>query len=359
MGPPVPAGYLKPSLSTYPNFLVPPPFHRKFSVAAVLAAVLPLAYGAIEGTAATRYAWEEFKVDHGKIYDSQEEEGKRFQIFVKNMRVAEERNAAEKAAGGSAVHGITRFSDLTQEEFSNFFLTSDVSLKTPHEERDNVIAELPAYSEGDEVDWTGVFTTPVKNQRQCGSCWAFSATEQFESDIMRELNTTIILSPQQTVSCDKTSSGCNGGWTEHAYNYQERAGGVETEDDYPYRSWVGNTGSCKADESKFAATHEGYTTVSGESNMASYVQSTGPLSICLDANTFNSYTGGIMKVCGNSVDHCVQAVGVLPSSTGGYWKVRNSWGTTWGESGYIRLAFGSNTCDITNDPTYVNSPSLI
>ena len=246
-----------------------------------------------------------------------------------------------------------------QTEFSNFFLTSDVSLKTPLEERENVVKDLPSYVEGgDVVDWAGILTTPVKNQRQCGSCWAFSATEQFESDIMRELNTTIVLSPQQTVSCDKTSEGCRGGWTEHAYSYQQRAGGVETESDYPYTSWVGNSGSCKADESKFVAKHEGYTTVSGENNMASYVQTTGPLSVCLDASTWNSYSGGVMKVCGNSVDHCVQAVGVL-TGTGGYWKVRNSWGSTWGESGYIRLEFGSNTCDIDSDATYVNSPSLI
>jgi C1A family cysteine protease len=86
--------------------------------------------------------------------------------------------------------------------------------------------------------------------------------------------------------------------------------------------------------------------------MASYVQSTGPLSVCLDASSWSSYTSGIMSSCGDSVDHCVQAVGVYPASTDGYWKVRNSWGTSWGESGYIRLAYGANTCDITNDPTY-------
>ena len=85
--------------------------------------------------------------------------------------------------------------------------------------------------------------------------------------------------------------------------------------------------------------------------MATYVSETGPLSICVDAETWSSYTGGVMSVCGNSVDHCVQAVGVDTAS--GYWKVRNSWGTSWGESGFIRLAYGANTCDITNDPTYV------
>jgi len=88
--------------------------------------------------------------------------------------------------------------------------------------------------------------------------------------------------------------------------------------------------------------------------MASYVQATGPLSVCVDASSWNSYTGGILSTCGKNVDHCVQAVGVYPASSGGYWKVRNSWGTSCGESGYIRLAYGKNTCDITNDPTYVS-----
>ena len=151
-----------------------------------------------------------------------------------------------------------------------------------------------------------------------------------------------------------------------------------------------------------------YTTVSGETDMANYVLSTGPLSVCLDANNWSTYTGGVMTVCGNQVDHCVQAVGVDTSSTGGYWIVRNSWGTSWvslplprrgrptflltflpsplfslfsslfsllsslfsllsplsslhdkqGEDGYIYLAYGKNTCDITNDPTWT-SVSLV
>ncbi len=79
--------------------------------------------------------------------------------------------------------------------------------------------------------------------------------------------------------------------------------------------------------------------------------------MCLDASTWNTYHGGIMSACPKQVDHCVQAVGV-DASTGGYWKVRNSWGTSWGESGFIRLAYGANTCDITNDPTWVTVVSF-
>ena len=129
-------------------------------------------------------------------------------------------------------------------------------------------------------------------------------------------------------------------------------GGLETNSDYPYTSYYGKTGTCSAVKSKEVIGITGYTTINGETNMANYVLSTGPLSVCVDASSWNSYTGGIMTKCGNRVDHCVQAVGVNTGANG-YWKVRNSWGTSWGESGYIRLAYGQNTCDITNDPTYV------
>ena len=194
-------------------------------------------------------------------------------------------------------------------------------------------------------------------QGYCGSCWAFSATEQIESDTMRTLATTFILSPEQITQCDGAAFGCGGGWTESAYGYVKKAGGIETDADYPYTSYQGITGTCKSTASKYVAGLTSFTTITGatvsdiETNMAAYVQTTGPLSVCLDANTWNSYTGGIMTVCGQSVDHCVQAVGV-DASTGGYWKVRNSWGTSWGESGYIQLAYGQNTCDITNDATW-------
>jgi C1A family cysteine protease len=178
---------------------------------------------------------------------------------------------------------------------------------------------------------------------------------------MRTKGTSYILSPEQIVQCDTKAFGCGGGWTESAYGYVKTAGGIEQDSAYPYTSYQGTTGTCKVDSSKFVAGVTGFTTITGstttdiETNMANYVQSTGPLSVCLDASTWNSYKGGIMSTCGNDVDHCVQAVGVYPvaASQGGYWKVRNSWGTSWGEAGFIQLAYGQNTCDITNDATWV------
>jgi C1A family cysteine protease len=110
--------------------------------------------------------------------------------------------------GGQAVHGLTIFSDISQEEFHKVFLTANPSLKRS----DRKIATVSANITSDSlVDWTGVYTTPVKDQGYCGSCWAFSATEQIESDAMRTLGTEYVLSPEQIVECDTADSGCRGG----------------------------------------------------------------------------------------------------------------------------------------------------
>lgn len=298
-----------------------------------------------------KFMWDQFKMEYSKSYSTVEEDTTRFTNFLVNLRLAEKRNAAEAAANGTAVHGITKFFDLSQEEFAARYLKADISKRTGTAPVMEVKAQVNA--DLGLVDWSGVLTTPVKDQGYCGSCWAFSATEQIESDAKRELGLDFILSPEQIVQCDSTSYGCQGGWTENAYNYVKKAGGIEQESDYPYSSYQGVTGRCSVDASKEVVTVTGYTTIRGESNMAAYVQTTGPLSICIDANNWSSYKSGILSSCGKSVDHCVQAVGVDASAVGGYWKVRNSWGTSWGESGYIRLAYGQNTCAITNDPTWV------
>lgn len=290
--------------------------------------------------------FDAFKKNHGVAYKSQAEEEYKFGVFVQNLKNIDMRNEAERKAGGSAQHGVTRFADMTPEEFKGKYLSY-----TPDNTRNITYASVPVYTgAADLVDWAGVYTTPVKDQAYCGSCWAFAASEQIESDAMRELGVTYTLSPEQLVECDKTSFGCNGGLQERAYSYVSRAGGIEQDSDYPYTSGDGSSGSCTADKSKFVLTVSGYKNVNGEADMTSYVKSTGPLSIAIDANTWSSYTGGIMTVCGDDIDHAVQLVGVDTSA--GYWKVRNSWGEGWGESGYIRLAYGQDTCGITYDVTY-------
>ncbi len=291
--------------------------------------------------------WESFKREHHKNYATMEEENHRFQVFLENLKMADLRNEQEVKEGGAAIHGITIFSDMSQAEFESTMLTADISLRSGSAVKDTTDRQVKVGAA--LVDWTGVYTTPVKDQGYCGSCWAFSATEQIESDSMRTLSTTWILSPEQITQCTTDCYGCNGGWTESAFDYAKKTAIVQNAD-YPYTSYQGTTGTCKPPSTGVVKVTS-YTTLTSESNMAAYVQSTGPLSVCVDASKWNTYRGGIVTKCGKRVDHCVQAVGV-DTNTNGYWKVRNSWGTSWGEDGYIRLAYGKNTCAIASDPIY-------
>jgi C1A family cysteine protease len=174
-----------------------------------------------------------------------------------------------------------------------------------------------------------------------------------------------ILAPQQITSCDKTSFGCNGGLTERAYEYVIRAGGIENETEYPYTSGTaGITGQCDPNRNGPAVTIGGYTTVSSSASgettaMASYMASTGPMSICVDAQTgWQTYSSGVLTVCGNSVDHCVQAVGLNTAASTPYWIVRNSWGVTWGQAGYIYLEYGKNLCNLASDATITSGCAI-
>lgn len=296
--------------------------------------------------------WENFKNENNKSYRTQEEEMSRFQHFVDNLAVIDKRNAEELAAGGSAVHGITKFADMSEKEFFDAYLTLDAA-KGLSGENATVVDYISPIGLGSSKDWSGVYTTSVRDQGYCGSCWAFSASEQIESDAIRAGGwSKTWLSPEQLVDCDNRSSGCNGGWPENAYSYVQKAGGIEADSTYPYSAYNGRSGSCKANSKNFKVSVQSYHTVKGETNMANHVLGTGPLAVCVDASTWSSYRGGIMSSCGRNVNHAVQAVGVDTSS---YWKVRNSWGKTWGESGYIRLKYGQNTCNIAYDASYTSS----
>jgi len=305
---------------------------------------------------AQKYMWEEFKAEHNKNYADAAEEASRFAVFVENLKIIDARNAADDGA----THGLNKFSDMSQEEFKRSFLNY-----VPRGYENRTYDEVEPLAPGATVnkDWTGTLTTPVKNQGYCGSCWAFSATEQIESDYIRQHGSVQILSAQQVTSCaGEGSQGCNGGWTESGFDYAK--GGLELDSDYPYTSGkAGVTGTCKTSSALFVVKTTGYTTVSGgkyfgktnEAGMATYVGATGPLSICVDAETWSSYSGGVMSVCGQSVDHCVQAVGINTAAATPYWKVRNSWGVSWGEAGYIRLAYGKNTCALASDANYAST----
>jgi cathepsin F len=272
----------------------------------------------------------------------------RLEVFSANMDKIQQLN--EESDGG-AVFAVNKFADLTAEEFKQYKGYAPVAWKVIRE------MELPQVEAPATFDWepTGK-VTPVKNQEQCGSCWAFSATENIESVWMIAKGLTNNdfkpLAPQQIVDCDKSDGGCNGGDTPTAYEYVIKAGGQDTEASYPYRA-VNQACQFKEADVEVKISSWKYVGRNSEPDMLTGVATVSPLSICVDAEPWQFYSGGIMKAsqCGTSLDHCVQITAYDTSSATPYWNVRNSWGTDWGEKGFIRLQYGHNTCGVAIEPT--------
>jgi len=197
-----------------------------------------------------------------------------------------------------------------------------------------------------KFDWrtTKNAVSAVKNQGQCGSCWAFSATENVESVNGIKSGNLPELSPQQVVDCDKEWYGCSGGWPYGAFKYLAGFGGQDSEASYPYTAADGN---CNANTANIIGKIDGYNSIStDEKQIQVTLSSVAPLSICVDASQWYLYQGGVITSdqCGSSIDHCVQLVGYDSTASPAYWIVRNSWGTSWGENGYLRLEMFKDTC---------------
>jgi C1A family cysteine protease len=310
--------------------------------------------------------FEEFlqKFRGGMGYPTEAETIGRFTAFKSNLRLAEQRNAraALQARPGlkQERHGITQFMDLTPLEFKAKHTglrpskNKTAGKMKVHPDSDRIAAR------GNSIDWNAQGAlTPIKNQGQCGSCWAFSATEQLESQYFQKYGVLKELAPQQIVSCDTTCDGCNGGNPIEAWGYLYGFGGQEPKADYPYTSGVtGQTGTCTSNAADVTEdVGATYTLIaqspSQESNMLAQMQKS-PMSVCVDATLWQTYQGGVITSqsgCGTSIDHAVQATGY--NAEGNYWIVRNSWGETWGENGFVWVEYGANVCGITDQATIV------
>jgi len=229
----------------------------------------------------------------------------------------------------------------------------------------------PPSPAGDSVDWVAKgAVTPVKNQAHCGSCWAFSTTGGLEGAIFVKHNVLESLSEEELVQCDKVDHGCKGGAMDNGFSFIKKSGGLALESTYPYTSATGAglTGSCvtskESPKAQFTSTVNGFTDVTQNSEPAlKAAVALHPVSVAIEADkqVFQFYKTGVLKAsagCGTKLDHGVLAVGYGVESGTKYWKVKNSWGPTWGDAGYIKLertdASGSGTCGIAMDASYPN-----
>jgi cathepsin F len=292
--------------------------------------------------------FKNFTVKYNKTYNSDDEKNGRFWVFKQNvMKMHGDNNS-------SWTKGVTQFFDLTEQEFQKTYLTFTIpfsELMTALVDDLNTEATRLLQTIPINFDWrSSGAVTPVKDQKQCGCCWAFSSVANIESLYYIKYRQVVDLAEQQLLNCDTYDGGCNGGSMMNAFTYLKYSTGLIKESDLPYTSI--QSACAVANFLPVAhvtgATRYPYT---NEASIASFLYSNGPLSVALNANILFNYISGIIVASAAQCDptnlnHAVLIVGYGVYGTTSYWVVKNSWGVYWGEAGYFRIAKGSGTCGI-------------
>jgi len=282
--------------------------------------------------------FERFVVDFGKTY-RMSERSRRYEIFRDNLKFIRQTN--EENRGFEL--GVNSFSDMSIEEFK----ATHLGLQRSDETIPRLgVHEYSGAALPDTVDWTSSgAVTPVKDQKACGSCWAFSAVGALEGAWQLSKGALVSLSEQQFVDCAKSfgNDGCGGGLMDQAFQYAVQMG-LCSESDYPYEAADGTCrmSSCTAVVPSGAVT--GYQDVKKEDVQALMeAVSKQPVSVGVEADGyyFKNYKSGVLIMpCGDNLDHGVLLVGYGSDAGQDYWKIKNSWGSHWGEDGYIRFGRG-------------------
>merc|ERR1711872_1029039 len=306
--------------------------------------------------------WEQFKTRYAKAY-TRALENRRRMAWEANYQFMQEHNAAYEKGEKTYQVGENEYNDLTNSEFVSMMSGLHYS-ETSNGQQNNVfnpiLEKLP-----EKVDWRPKgFVTPVKNQKMCGSCWAFSATGSLEGATFNKTKKPVSLSEQNLVDCSmkEGNHGCMGGLMDFAFKYIQENKGIDTEESYPYTAKTGKT--CLFNSSTIGATVTGWKDIKSGSEMdlESAVAQVGPISVGIDAGHpgFQMYKQGVYYslLCSNKrLDHGVLAVGYGEQEFQGmkqkYWLVKNSWGETWGDQGYIKMAKDlGNMCGIATQASF-------
>jgi len=295
---------------------------------------------------ASQQAFFSFVKSFNKQYPT-EEVFDRYNTFKANLELI---NAHNNGSSGWKM-GVNQFADLSPAEFKTYLGLKPRDNSYLRSKNVEVFSDAPA---SNDIDWVSKgAVTPVKDQAQCGSCWAFSTTGSMEGAVAVKSGRLTSLSEQQLVDCAGSSGnqGCNGGLMDDAFNWIISHKGLGSEASYPYTA---RDGTCRDVPS--VSTISGFKDVQqGSEDALMTALNMQPVSIAIEADqsSFQMYKSGVFTgPCGQQLDHGVLLVGSGTDGGQDYWRVKNSWGASWGDSGFIRIIRGKNVCGLSNMASY-------
>lgn len=303
--------------------------------------------------------WEAYKTTYNKQY-AQEHEALRRMIWERNVRLISTHNLEESRGVHTYTLGMNEYGDMTSEEFVSVMNGYKQNVSRTVCSKFSPPMNVDLTSLPDTVDWRKEgYVTEIKNQGQCGSCWSFSATGSLEGQNFKKTQKLVSLSEKNLMDCSKPegNQGCEGGLMDQAFAYVIKNKGIDTEESYPYKA---KNGRCEFKAANIGATEVSCMDIAkgSETDLQSAVATTGPISVAIDAShsSFQMYRSGVYserRCSSTKLDHGVLAVGYGTEGSNDYWLVKNSWGKSWGQEGYIMMSRNDkNQCGIATSASF-------